>query len=157
MARQVDPGVISDPWKDMVEPSTQGTRNILSSVDKNAGRVKHYVHTSSMAAVGSVAGRAVNEQDWSTTTIEEIPYNFAKTEGEKVVWAETRGKPYTVSCINPSMVFGPCLAKPHAKASPYVFRQALYGNPQPNQPYHLRHTTYRDQHSALTERCRCGC
>eukprot|EP00413_Alexandrium_margalefii_P039383 CAMPEP_0204580458 /NCGR_PEP_ID=MMETSP0661-20131031/44074_1 /ASSEMBLY_ACC=CAM_ASM_000606 /TAXON_ID=109239 /ORGANISM="Alexandrium margalefi, Strain AMGDE01CS-322" /LENGTH=331 /DNA_ID=CAMNT_0051589547 /DNA_START=62 /DNA_END=1056 /DNA_ORIENTATION=+ len=132
-AAQVDPGKIKDPMKDMVEPSTEGVRNILSSVDKF--KVKHYVHTSSMAAVGGAAGRPSTEDDWSTVTIKEIPYNFAKTEAEKLVWSMTAGKPYTVSCINPSMVFGPCLAKPHAKASPYVFRQALFGNKQPNQPY----------------------
>mmetsp|Transcript_41367 Transcript_41367/g.95843 ORF Transcript_41367/g.95843 Transcript_41367/m.95843 type:complete len:333 (-) Transcript_41367:188-1186(-) len=132
-AAQVDPGVIKDPWTDMVRPSTEGARNILRSVNKF--KVKHYVHTSSMAAVGSAPGRQSTEADWSTVPIEEIPYNFAKTEAERLVWRETEGKPYTVSCINPSMVFGPCLAKPHAKASPYVFRQALYGNNQPNQPY----------------------
>ena len=57
-----------------------------------------------------------------------------QAEGEKLVWAHTRGRPYTVSCINPTMVFGRCLAKPHAKASPYIFRQALYGNAYPNNP-----------------------
>lgn len=132
-AAQVDPGVIKDPWKDMVKPSTEGARNILSSVNKF--NVKHYVHTSSMAAVGGAKGRPSTEDDWSKVPITESPYQFAKTEAEKLVWKETQGKPYTVSCICPSMVFGPCLAKPHAKASPYVFRQALYGNKQPNQPY----------------------
>merc|ERR1719491_1516863 len=92
-----------------------------------------------MAAVdlrGSMkSGRKCPEADWSKVTIQESSYEFAKTEAEKLVWQETKGKPYTVSCINPSMVFGPALAKPHAKASPYVFRQALYGNPQPNLPY----------------------
>merc|ERR1712129_55313 len=105
---------------------------ILSSVNKY--NVKHYVHTSSMAAVFPLAGpgRPVNEEDWSTATIEESPYSFAKTEAEKLVWRETADKLYTVSCINPSMVWGPCLVKHHAKASPYVFRQALLGNKQPN-------------------------
>lgn len=131
-AAQVDPGAIKDPWKDMVEPSTKGTLNILSSVNKF--HIRHYVHTSSMAAVG-MADRPVNEEDWNKGTIEDSPYNFAKTEGERLVWRETEGRPYTVSCINPSMVFGPCLAKPHAKASPFVFRQAIYGNAQPNQAY----------------------
>ena len=52
-----------------------------------------------------------------------------------MVWRETKGRPYTVSCINPAMVWGPCLVKSHAKASPFVFRQALFGNKQPNMPY----------------------
>jgi len=132
-AAQVDPGVIKDAWKDMVEPSIEGTRNILSSVNKF--KVKHYVHTSSVASVGMSPDRVRSEEDWSTVTIETSPYAFAKREAEKFVWDETAGKPYTVSCINPSMVWGPCLAKPHTKASPYVFRQALFGNKQPNQPY----------------------
>ena len=54
----------------------------------------------------------------------ERRYNFAKTAGEKKVWELSEGKPWTCAAINPSMVFGPCLAKPHAKASPYIFRQA---------------------------------
>merc|ERR1712039_507681 len=88
-----------------------------------------------MAAVGGTPGRQASEEDWSKTTIKEKAYDFAKTEAEKLVWKEATGKPYTVSCINPAMVFGPCLAKPHTKASPYVFRQALLGNKQPNLPY----------------------
>lgn len=139
-AAQVDPQVVKDPWKDMVEPSTGGVRNILSSVNKAAG-VKHYVHTSSMAAMDVRSamreGKQCSEADWSTMTIGESSYEFAKTEAEKLVWEETKGKPFTVSCINPSMVWGPCLAKPHAKASPFVFRQAMYGNPQPNMPYSI--------------------
>jgi len=132
-AAQVDPGVIKDPWKDMVAPSTEGARNMLGSVNKSPS-VRHYVHTSSIAAVGFKPGGRVSEADWSSVSIDQA-YEFAKREAEKVVWKETEGKPYTVSCINPSMVWGPCLAKPHAKASPYVFRQALYGNGQPNIPY----------------------
>merc|ERR1712039_995403 len=88
-----------------------------------------------MAAVGGTPGRQASEEDWSKTTIKEKAYDFAKTEAEKLVWRETKGKPYTVSCICPSMVFGPCLAKAHCKASPYVFRQALLGKKQPNLVY----------------------
>ena len=70
-AAQVDPSIIVDPWKDMVEPSTEGVANILSSVEKCG--VKHFVQTSSMAAIGGAPGRPSTEEDWSTTTIEEIP------------------------------------------------------------------------------------
>jgi nucleoside-diphosphate-sugar epimerase len=121
-----------DPQKDMVEPSTQGTLNVLSSIDKYSS-IKHYVHTSSVAAVANMAkGATYDESDWSDVPIELDPYTYAKTEGEKVVWKATKGKPYTVSCINPTMVFGRSLSKPHTKASPYVFRQALLGNAYPN-------------------------
>ncbi len=36
-----------------------------------------------------------------------------------------------------AQVFGPVLAKAHCKASPYVFRQLMYGNMQMNLPYSI--------------------
>jgi nucleoside-diphosphate-sugar epimerase len=85
------------------------------------------------ASIGHIKGRQSTEFDWSTTTIEEDPYAFAKRKGEARVWEATEGKPYSVSTINPSMVFGPCLAKPHCKASPFVFRQVcdMHGRGRP--------------------------
>jgi nucleoside-diphosphate-sugar epimerase len=46
-AAQVDPSVIEDPWKDMVEPSTRGVDNILSSCDKHPA-IRAFIQTSSM-------------------------------------------------------------------------------------------------------------
>merc|ERR1719329_1533007 len=120
----------------MVEPSTIGTLNVLGSVDKSGAR--HYVHTSSVSAIANAVKRdTFTEDDWSDAQIAgggTTAYDFAKAEGERVVWRYVEGKPYTVSCINPTMVFGRCLAKPHCKASPFIFRQALYGNEFPNYP-----------------------
>lgn len=129
-----------NPQKDMVDPSVEGTLNVLRSVDRCGAR--HYVHTSSTAAVANMRKRgAFDESDWSDAKIDDPsaigPYNFAKKMGEKTVWDYTKGKPYTVACINPGMVFGACLAKPHAKASPYIFRQSLYGNQFPNNPMNV--------------------
>jgi nucleoside-diphosphate-sugar epimerase len=123
-----------DPVTDMIEPSTRGTKNVLASVEKMG--VLHYVHTSSVAAVASFKniGRPFDERDWSGATLEDEkdspigPYRYAKTLGEQEVWKFSHGKSYTVSCICPTMVFGPCLCKSHSKASPFIFRQALYGN-----------------------------
>lgn len=134
-AAHVDPFDVVDPVKDMIEPSTEGVKNILGSVNK-CPNVKHFVQTSSMAAVGGPGNRPANEGDFNTQGYEgweEAPalaYNYAKAAGERTVWEDSEGKPYTVSSINPSMVWGPSLAKAHAKASPFVFRQALYGNDQ---------------------------
>ena len=120
-----------------VRPHCSGTLNILGSVDRCG--VKHYVHTSSVAAIGNQTKQtAFDENDWGDAMIGGTgtdSYQYAKLMGEKVVWDYIEGgKPYTVSCINPTMVFGPCLSKAHAKASPFVFRQALYGNDFPNTP-----------------------
>jgi nucleoside-diphosphate-sugar epimerase len=63
-AAQVDPFVVSDPIKDMVEPSTEGVRNILGSINK-CPNIKHFVQTSSMAAVGG-SNTPVDESHWNT-------------------------------------------------------------------------------------------
>ena len=67
-AAQVDPFVVKDPIKDMVEPSTEGVRNILSSVNK-CPHIKHFVQTSSMAAVGG-SSTPVDESHWNTQGME---------------------------------------------------------------------------------------
>ena len=62
-------GGTQDPQKDMVDPSTRGTLNVLRSVEKSG--VRHYVHTSSVAAVVNMSKvGAFDESDWSDATIE---------------------------------------------------------------------------------------
>lgn len=41
-----------DPWKMVVNPSIEGTRNVLRSADR-AKTIKRFVHTSSIAAIQS--------------------------------------------------------------------------------------------------------
>ena len=70
VAAVVDPNVIEDPIRDMVEPSTEGVRNILRSVNDNPA-IKHFVQTSSMAAVGGKAdGSPVDELNWNKMGME---------------------------------------------------------------------------------------
>jgi nucleoside-diphosphate-sugar epimerase len=102
-AAQVDPTVIQDPWKDMVEPSTRGVANILNSVNRRCSQMVAFVHTSSIASVGFRENKVVTEADWSTVSIEESPYAFAKRKGEETMWEMTNGRSYRVSAINPTM------------------------------------------------------
>jgi nucleoside-diphosphate-sugar epimerase len=46
--------------------------------------------------------------------------------------AAASGGAWTVSIMNPGMVWGPCLTKAHTKASPSFVRQHLYGVQQPS-------------------------
>jgi nucleoside-diphosphate-sugar epimerase len=62
-----------------------------------------FVHTSSVASVGFRENKVVTEADWSTVSIEESPYAFAKRKGEETMWEMTRGRSYRVSAINPTM------------------------------------------------------
>ena len=83
-AAQVDPFVVVDPIKDMVEPSTEGVKNILSSVNA-CPNVKHFVQTSSMAAVGGHPGRPANETDFNTQGMdgwEEAPALACKAHNQ---------------------------------------------------------------------------
>ena len=56
-------------------------------------------------------------------------YGYAKLAAERLVRqrAEAADR-YDCVCINPVVVFGPCLTKAHTKASPSFVRQFLYGN-----------------------------
>lgn len=123
-----------DPQKTMVDPSVKGTENVLNSI-RRSSHVRTYIHTSSVAAVAKVSSRkttAYTDADWSDATIETSPYNFAKTEGEKVVWKAQFPFPLKIVVMNPAYVLGECLHKAHSKASPFIFRQALLGNKQFN-------------------------
>ena len=77
----------SDPRAAMVEPSTRGTRNVLGSVERQG--VKHYIHTSSTAAVYNSEKNATHtEADWSDAEFVAeggtAAYSYAKTQGERV-------------------------------------------------------------------------
>jgi nucleoside-diphosphate-sugar epimerase len=109
----------------MVEPSTRGVANILSSVNKNKGMLA-FIQTSSVASVGFREDRLITEADWSTTSIEENPYTFAKRKGEEAVWEMTRGKPYKVAAINPTMVRTLSLSPPPSLLPPNHINTQLW-------------------------------
>ena len=121
-----------DPQKGIVDPSVDGTRNVLDSV-KKAGTVKRVVHTSSMVAVygwNKAADHVFSEADWNTaSTLVNDPYGLAKVQGEKAarayVDALSDEERFELVHLNPGMVFGPPLTKFHAKASPRLLRDVI--------------------------------
>jgi len=92
----------------------------LKSIKKSAPSVKNVVITSSFAAIvngskGFWPGHAYSEDDWNPITQEEatenpmMGYRASKTFAEKAAWefVEKEKPNFTVSTINPPMVFGP--------------------------------------------------
>eukprot|EP00667_Euglena_gracilis_P012354 EG_transcript_12684 len=135
-AAVVEIHVVEDPEKQIVAPSIEGTRNVLSSLDKSS-TVKRMIQTSSVAAINTADrpdGTVFTEQDWNTysTVANGDAYGYAKTQAERLVHDHVaKGTPYDFAAINPGVVLGPCLTKAHTKASVVIVRQMLYGNEQP--------------------------
>ncbi|KZM26997.1 Methylglyoxal reductase (NADPH) [Ascochyta rabiei] len=111
---------VTDVQKDLIDPAVIGTTGILKSIAKYAPSVKRVVITSSFAAIvqadkGFWPGHAYSEADWNPITLEEatenpmMGYRASKTFAEKAAWKflEKEKPNFTISTINPPMVFGP--------------------------------------------------
>lgn len=92
----------------------------MKSIKKSAPTVKHVVITSSFAAIvdgskGFWPGHTYSEEDWNSISSEEaqenpmMGYRASKTFAEKAAWdfLEKEKPNFTISTINPPMVFGP--------------------------------------------------
>jgi len=134
-AAVVEVARVDDPESQVVAPSVEGTRHVLSSLDRST-TVRRLVHTSSIAAVYSAdrpSGTVFTDCDWNdhSTVANGDAYGYAKTQAERLVHEHvSQGTPYDFVAINPAIVLGPCLTKAHTKASALFVRELLYGNPQ---------------------------
>ncbi|KAF2115684.1 hypothetical protein BDV96DRAFT_686891 [Lophiotrema nucula] len=113
---------VTDVKKDLLDPAIIGTTGILKSIKKSAPSVKQVVITSSFAAIvnpdkGFWPGHVYTEEDWNPITQEQAVenpmngYRASKTFAEKAAWdfLEQEKPNFTVSTINPPMVFGPII------------------------------------------------
>lgn len=125
-----------DPQRDIVDPSVQGTLNVLRSAVATP-KVRRIVHTSSMAAVYRTDEKArppFDESDWNdSATLDVDPYALAKVTAERAAVdfmanLETENAPRLVH-INPGMVWGPPMTKAHSKASPILLRNIMRAKP----------------------------
>lgn len=114
---------VKDPLRDLVEPATAGTRNVLEAANRTPS-VQRVVLTSSIVAVyGDAADLEdldtdrFDESRWNATSREDHqPYSYSKTLSERLAWeiAEEQSR-WDLVVVNPSLVRGPCLT-PHTKA-----------------------------------------
>lgn len=111
---------VTDVKKDLLDPAIVGTTSVLKSIKAHAPSVKHVVITSSYAAIvhpknGYWPGHIYSEDDWDPITLEEAKenpmtgYRASKTFAEKAAWdfVEHEKPNFSLSTINPPMVFGP--------------------------------------------------
>lgn len=114
---------VRDPVRELIEPATAGTRNVLMAVNRTP-TVNRVVLTSSIAAIyGDAADLAATgngcftEEHWNETSSERHqPYAYSKTLAERLAWklAEEQDR-WDLVAVNPGLVFGPALS-PHTSS-----------------------------------------
>ena len=116
-----------DPQRQIVDPSVQGTKNVLD--EATSAGVRRVVLTSSVAAVGSYRSseaHPLTENDWNdAATLRTDPYGLAKTEAERLAWRMADTAPWDLVVCNPAMVLGPVFNARHCRASPMIVRDVL--------------------------------
>jgi dihydroflavonol-4-reductase len=126
----------NDAQKDIVDPSIEGTSNLVKALQQ-AGIVERIVHTSSVAAIRSTShenGTIFSVADWcDDATVKSNPYGLAKAGAEKVMrqWVESKigeSKPRLIT-IHPSIVFGPLLSPRHKEGSMSYLNHFTSGPP----------------------------
>jgi nucleoside-diphosphate-sugar epimerase len=104
-----------DPQNELVEPSLQGTRNVLQTVNE-IDTVKRVVMTSSVAAVMGDAREVedttdgvLTEDNWNLSSdLFNQPFSYAKTVSEKEAWRMNQEQDrWHLVVLNPAFVLGP--------------------------------------------------
>lgn len=108
---------VTDVKRDMIDPAVQGTTQILKSISDFAPSVQRVVITSSFAAVINFQQPVptYTSDNWNPITEEQalsggqMAYVGSKTFAERAAWdfVRTRKPNFTLTTVNPVMVFGP--------------------------------------------------
>lgn len=111
---------VTDIEQEILLPAINGIKNALLSAEKYASNLKHFVITSSFAAIGGFGkyedpNKVYTERDWNPQTWEESlsdpleGYLGSKKFAEQAaweLWAETDAG-FQLTSVNPPYVFGP--------------------------------------------------
>ena len=94
-----------NPWKDVQEPTIQGSQNVLEAASRK--KIKKLIYISSIAAVGTIARgeKPLDEFSWNERAIE--PYAQAKTIAEKKAWEFSKENNLNMIAILPATMIGP--------------------------------------------------
>lgn len=122
---------ITDPESQLIRPAVDGTRNVLTAVERS-NTVRRVVLTSSVAAImgdardaGEYPERVVDETRWNhTSSTDHEPYSYSKMLAERAAWeiADNQER-WTLVTINPAFIIGPSLSKRMDGASVSIMRQ----------------------------------
>jgi len=125
-----------DPQKNLVDPAVNGTKNLLSSVNK-FDSVRRVVLTSSVAAIygdnidlQNQKVKSLNESIWNTTSsLDHGAYNYSKTQAEKAAWAMCEAQSrWSLVTIHPGFVLGPSMTKRIDSTSINTMLRILHGD-----------------------------
>lgn len=122
---------IKNPQKELINPSLEGTRNVLNAVNK-AHSVKKVIFTSAISAIYGDAtdskgsGDAFTEADWNkSSNLKYQPLGFAKTVAEREAWKiHDQQSRWKMATLNPAMCIGPSLT-PYSKSGSFDFIRHL--------------------------------
>jgi dihydroflavonol-4-reductase len=131
-----------DPQEELIKPAVEGTKNVLSSVDKTS-TVKRVVFTSSVAAISGdniettakennadgASWKGLDESYWNkTSSLKYNPYPFSKTLAEEKALELSKGKPWEFVSINPAFVIGPGINPNSTATSYHLITQLIDGS-----------------------------
>ncbi|KAA1418307.1 NAD-dependent epimerase/dehydratase family protein [Mumia zhuanghuii] len=129
------PEQIKDGRRDVLDPATIGTRNVLDAVNATPS-VERLVLTSTVGAIfgdyvdvlamkdKTLREEYVNE----TSTLENNPYHYAKTQAELLAWEAARAQDrWSLVCINPGLVLGPSISGPSDSGSLFLMNELMSG------------------------------
>ena len=129
------PVKIADGRTEIFEPAVAGTRNVLASVEQTAS-VSRVILTSTVGAifgdyidVRGMDGQRLSERYFNTTsTLDNNPYHYAKTQAEQEAWrtADAQDR-WTMVTINPGLVLGPSLTPASDSGSLFLIDELLKG------------------------------
>lgn len=111
---------ITDIQKDLITPAKIGSAGIFKASVNYAPNLKHFLVTSSFAAIVNPSKAAdpntvFDESSWNPSTLEEAlqnefnGYRYSKKIAEKTIWdlsKELESK-FNITAVNPVFVFGP--------------------------------------------------
>ncbi|UXP33270.1 NAD-dependent epimerase/dehydratase family protein [Reichenbachiella agarivorans] len=123
---------VKNPKTELIDPSVEGTRNVLNAVNK-AHSVRKVIFTSALYAIYGDATdiihtqeKVFNESYWNkSSTLKHLPLGFAKTVAEREAWRihdeQTRWK---MAVLNPALCLGPSLTT-YSKSGSFDFIRQL--------------------------------
>lgn len=129
------PEQIRDPRRDVLDPALEGTRNVLSAVDRTP-TVERLVLTSTVGAifgdyvdVREMDDETLTEKYFNTTsTLANNPYHYAKTVAELEAWsAVDKQDRWSLVAINPGLVLGPSLGTASDSGSLFLMNELMSG------------------------------
>lgn len=124
------PFTIEEPKKEslLINPALEGTLRALNAA-KNASKIKKVVLTSSMAAIAYGHNKQLcTPEDWTDTTQNVGAYVKSKTIAEKAAWDFINNEnSFSMTTINPGMVFGPVLSDDIDGASAELLSKMING------------------------------